>query len=74
MSAYDVRSLGWDDPPEEAMAPTPVLLPGKSHGQRRLVSYSPWGRKESDMTFIIRGPIFSYSTLCRLKYVALWVA
>ena len=28
--------------------PTPVLLPGKSHGQRSLVGYSPWGRKESD--------------------------
>ena len=27
---------------------TPVLLPGKSHGQRSLVGYSPWGRKESD--------------------------
>ena len=30
--------------------PTPVFLPGKSHGQRSLVGYSPWGRKESDMT------------------------
>ena len=30
--------------------PTPVLLPGKSYGQRSLVGYSPWGRKESDMT------------------------
>ena len=30
--------------------PTPVLLPGKSHGQRRLVGYSPWGCKESDTT------------------------
>ena len=30
--------------------PTPVLLPGKSHGRRSLVSYSSWGRKESDMT------------------------
>ena len=29
---------------------TPVLLPGKSHGQRRLVGNSPWGRKELDMT------------------------
>ena len=29
---------------------TPVLLPGKSHGQRRLVGCSPWGREESDMT------------------------
>ena len=27
--------------------PTPVLLPGKSHGPRSLVGYSPWGRKES---------------------------
>ena len=30
--------------------PTPVLLPGKSHGQRSLVGYSPWGCRESDMT------------------------
>ena len=30
--------------------PTPVLLPGKSHGQRSLVGYSPWGHKESDIT------------------------
>ena len=30
--------------------PTPVLLPGKSHGRRRLVGCSPWGRKESDTT------------------------
>ena len=30
--------------------PTPVLLPGKFRGWRRLVGYSPWGRKESDMT------------------------
>ena len=29
---------------------TPVLLPGKSHGQRSLGSYSPWGRKELDTT------------------------
>ena len=30
--------------------PTPVLLPGKSHGWRSLVGCSPWGHKESDMT------------------------
>ena len=30
--------------------PTPVLLPGKSHGQRSLVGCSPWGREELDMT------------------------
>ena len=30
--------------------PTPVFLPGESHGQRRLAGYSPWGHKELDMT------------------------
>ena len=30
--------------------PTPLLLPGKSHGQRSLVGCSPWGREESDTT------------------------
>ena len=30
--------------------PTPVFLPGESHGQRSLVGYSPWGCKESDTT------------------------
>ena len=30
--------------------PTPVLLPGKSHGQRSMVGYSPLGRNESDTT------------------------
>ena len=30
--------------------PTPVLLPGKSHGRRGLVGCSPWGREESDTT------------------------
>ena len=29
---------------------TPVHLPGEFHRQKSLVSYSPWGRKESDMT------------------------
>ena len=30
--------------------PTPLLLPGKSHGPRSLVGYSLWGREESDTT------------------------
>ena len=30
--------------------PTLVLLPGKSHGWRSQVSYSPWGQEESEMT------------------------
>ena len=42
-----VRSLGWEDPLEKAMA-TLVLLPGKFHGRRSLVGYSPWGRQGHD--------------------------
>ena len=30
--------------------PTPVFLPGKSHGERSLVGYSPWGLIDLDMT------------------------
>ena len=30
--------------------PTPVFLPGESHGQRSLLCYSPWGHKEWDTT------------------------
>ena len=30
--------------------PTPIFLPGKSHGQRSLLIYSPWGHKELDTT------------------------
>ena len=49
-----VRSLGWEDLREKEMANHSSTLAwkitGKSHGQRSLVGYSPWGRKESDMT------------------------
>ena len=41
--------------------PTPVLLPGKSHGQRSLVGCSPWGRWELDMTQWLH---FHFSLLC----------
>ena len=45
-----VQFLGWEDPLEEGMEPTPVLLPGESHGQRNLTGYSLWGHKELDTT------------------------
>ena len=45
-----VRSLGREDPWRRKWQPTPVLLPGKFHGRRSLVGYSPRGRKESDTT------------------------
>ena len=41
-----VRKIPW----RSKWQPTPVLLPGKFHGWRSLVGYSPWGPKESDMT------------------------
>ena len=42
------QSLDQKDPLEKEMAPTPVFLPGKFHGQRSLASYSPWGHSVSD--------------------------
>ena len=40
------RSLGTEIPWRREWQPTPVFLPGKSHGQRGLEGYSPWGCKE----------------------------
>ena len=40
-----VQSLGQENPLEKEMQPTPVVLPGKSHGQRSLAGPSPWGLK-----------------------------
>ena len=45
-----VRPLGQEDPLEKKMQLTPVLLPGKSHGQRSVIGYSLCSRKESDTT------------------------
>ena len=38
--------VGW----KRKWQPTPILLAGKSYGQRRMVGYSPWGHKELDTT------------------------
>ena len=38
------------NPWRRAWQPTPVFLPGESHGQRNQAGYSPWGHKESDTT------------------------
>ena len=46
------NTLGWRKRKAQTRKwhPTPVLLPGKSHGQRSLVGYSPRGHRESDTT------------------------
>ena len=54
-SACRYRSLGFDlwvgkNPWRREWQPTPVFLPGESHGQRSLVGYSPSGHKELDTT------------------------
>ena len=54
-SAYSTGDLGQEDPLEKGMATqsSPVFLPRKSHGQRSLVGYSPWGLRESDTTELL---------------------
>ena len=47
-----VWSLGWEDPLEKEMATHCSSVAWKSQGQRSLVGYSPWGRKESDTTWV----------------------
>ena len=61
--------------------PYPVLLAGKSHGQRSLVGYSPWGRKESDTTerlhflFLLKTfPELSQRSLIRSYCYKVWLA
>ena len=50
MQETQVQYLGWEDPLEKGIQPTPVLLPGESHGYRILEGCSLWGRRESDVT------------------------
>ena len=42
--------LDFEDPRRRIWLPTPLFLPGESHGQRSLVGYSPRGQEESDRT------------------------
>ena len=46
LGSIPVRKIAW----RRKWQPTPVFLPGESHGWRNLEGYSPWGRKESDVT------------------------
>ena len=55
--------------------PTPVFLPGISHGQRSLAGYSLWGRTELDMTntFTFHFTELLNSVLVIIKNVTLWI-
>ena len=50
--------------------PTPVFLPGESHGQRSLVGYRPRGRKESDKTEWLH---FHFSLVKSVKSVSRFI-
>ena len=72
-----VQSLGREDPLEKKWHPTPVFLPGESHGQRSLVGHSPYGCKEflgPGLLSLLRIHAYSLSscpTLCNLKNYSL---
>ena len=48
--------------------PTPVFLPGESHGQRSLTGYSPWGCKESDTTELLTHPVPQHHSVKILSF------
>ena len=50
MQETQVQFLGWEDPWIRELQPTPVFLPGESHGERSLAGYSPQSLKELDKT------------------------
>ena len=52
-----VRKIPW----RRRWQPTPVFFPGDSHGQRRLVGYSPYGPKESDTNIMYFPKTFKIS-------------
>ena len=68
-----VRSLGQEAPLEKGMQPTPVFLPGESHGQRSLADYNPCGCKELDVTdtFTFHGKVEIISDLNKCSYMKL---
>ena len=53
--------------------PTPVLLPGKSHGWRSLVGCSPWGRYESDMTEQLHFTYTHTHTHTHIYYIYIYI-
>ena len=76
-STYQCRRLGsihWEDPLEKKWQPTPVFLPRKSHGQRSLAVYSPWGHRRVRHNLTIttkqlqqRGEQYCEGTVCHVK-------
>ena len=53
-----VRKIPW----RRKWQPTPVFLPGESHGQSSLEGYSPWGLKELDTNYRLKNSNHSTSS------------
>ena len=64
MQETQVPSLGWEDPLEKEITTHSSTLAWKSHGQRNLEGYSPWGGKETDVSERLSLSL-SYSQHCR---------
>ena len=63
-----VRKISW----RREWQPTPVFLPGESHGQRSLADYRLWGRKESETTEWLTLPLLRLEKLkvySRMVYI-----
>ena len=74
MQETQVQSLGQEDPLEKEWQPTPILLPGKSHGRRSLVGCSPCGCKESDTTEWLHFTHRLSPAVASRGYFSLWCA
>ena len=76
--AQTVQNLPAMDSLEREWLPTPVLLPGKFHGQKSLAGDSPWCHKESDMTQQLTLSFFIFTFIpskvhyCVLYQVSTW--
>ena len=78
MQEIQVWFLGQEDPMERKWQPTPVFLPGKSHGQRSLEGYSPCGRKRvrhdlATKQQLFKDPVSRHSHLLRGQDPNIWI-
>ena len=57
------HSLIWEDPLGEEIAPIPVFLPRKSHGERSLAGYSPWGCRRVRLDSVTKQLMFKITSV-----------
>ena len=67
-----IQSLGGEDPQRRKWQPTPVLLPGKSHGEKSLAGYSSWGCKELDMIDCVCACACTHTHIRESVWIVAW--